>query len=87
MQHDPDKMEDERRQNKNPVPKNLSKYLNEAQIQELHQVESFGWELMFVRRPLFQEPVAVVVDSSGNIVGVLEKDGTINKEADIIIRK
>jgi len=79
--------EQERRGGEKPVPENLRKYLNEAQLSELHHLESFGWELLFVRRPVFQETVAVIVDASGNIMGVLEKDGTINKEHEIVIRK
>ena len=80
-------MDEEKRKGDKPVPDNLSKYLNEAQIQELHHVESFGWKLMFIRRALVQETVAVVIDADGHIIGVLEKDGTINKQADVIIRK
>ncbi len=87
MTEEQHRMTEERRRDEKPVPDNLSKYLNGAQLQELHNVESFGWELMFVRRPLFQETVAVIIDAQGHIMGVLEEDGTINKEAEVILRK
>lgn len=80
-------MYEDRRTGKDPVPDNLGKYLNEAQLGALKQVESLGWKLMFIRRPAQRETVAVVVDTKGHIMGVLEKDGSINKQSDIIIRK
>ncbi|MEW8014503.1 MAG: hypothetical protein AB2807_06900 [Candidatus Sedimenticola endophacoides] len=49
-------------------------------------MENFGWELKFIRRPLFQEPVAVMVDPSGKICGVLEESGELNRDSDIVIR-
>ena len=69
-----------------PVPDNLEKYLNTAQMRTLHQMEGFGWELKFIRRPLFQEPVAVMVDPSGKVSGVLEESGELNRNAEIILR-
>ena len=80
-------MKEDRRTGKNPVPENLKKYLNEAQISVLEEVEGLGWKLMFIRRPPQRETIAVVVDTNGHIMGVLEKDGSINKQSDIIIRK
>jgi len=80
-------MDKEKRKGEKPVPDNVSKYLNDAQLEALHHVESIGWKLMFIRRAHLQETVAVVVDDGGHIMGVLEKDGTINKQADVIIRK
>ena len=80
-------MKEEKRKGEKPVPDNLKKYLNDAQLEALHHVESYGWKLMFIRRAQLQETVAVVVDADGHIMGVLERDGTINKQADVIIRK
>lgn len=80
-------MQQDKRKSEKPAPDNLSKFLNEAQLQELHNVEKFGWELLFLRRPLFQETTAVVVDSHGNIMGILRDDGTIDTKAEIITRK
>jgi hypothetical protein len=80
-------MYEDRRTGKKPVPENLDKYLNEAQLSALQEVEGLGWKLMFIRRPSQRKTVAVVVDAKGHIMGVLENDGSINKQSDIIIRK
>jgi hypothetical protein len=80
-------MYQDRRTGKKPVPENLDKYLSEAQLSALQEVEGLGWKLMFIRRPPQRETIAVVVDTNGHIMGVLEKDGSINKQSDIIIRK
>lgn len=69
-----------------PVPGNLSDYLNEAQLCALRRVEELGWQLQFVRRPMFQDPVPVVVSVNGEQHAVLEEDGTINMHPDLVIR-
>lgn len=79
-------MKRNRRRGEAPIPHNVDKYLNEDQLMSLRQMESFGWELAFIRRPLFQEPVAVVSNSDHTNFGVLELDGSINTKPDIVIR-
>jgi hypothetical protein len=68
----------------------LDQFLNTEQILALRQVESYGWHLEFVRRPLFQDPTIVVMGPGGKPggkpVGTLEKDGSINQNPDIVIR-
>lgn len=61
-----------------PVPENLDGLLNDNQLRALHQIETFGWKLHFVRRPLFQEPVAGIISPDGNQIATLETDGRIN---------
>lgn len=68
------------------VPANAKRLLNDLQVVALNQIEGYGWQLMFIRRPLFQEPVAVVVDGQGKKVGVLETDGQINMDPNIQLR-
>ena len=68
------------------VPSNLKQYLNELQLSELHKIESFGWNLLYLRRPLFQEPVAVVIHDDGQAMAVLEQDGSLNLESKLQIR-
>lgn len=76
----------ERRRGINPIPLNLREFLNEDQRRTLKQIEGFGWELAFVRRPLFQDPIVVIRSSEGTAYSVLEEDGSINAEPDITIR-
>ncbi len=80
-------MSEDKRKGEAPVPGNVENYLNEAQLAELHKIEGFGWKLVFVRRPLFQETVAVVTDAGGGSIGVLEEDGRLNLDPDIETRQ
>lgn len=68
------------------VPENLDDYLNDAQLLTLQRVEQFGWHLAFIRRPLFQDIVPIVVSDDGKRHGVLEEDGTLNMQHDLVIR-
>lgn len=80
-------MVDEKRDHEKPIPDNLEDILSEFQLMALHRIESFGWELKFVRRPPNDEPIPVIVSDHGNKIGVLEDDGRINMEPDIQIRE
>lgn len=80
-------MSEDKRKGEVPVPGNVENYLNEAQLAELHKIEGFGWKLVFVRRPLFQEIVVVVTDAGGGSIGVLEEDGRLNLDPDIETRQ
>jgi hypothetical protein len=79
-------MDREKRKGEKPIPDDVDKKLNETQRRALHQIENFGWSLHFVRRPLFQQPVVVVVSQDGSSIGVLEEDGRLNLAADIKLR-
>jgi len=82
-----DDMDGEKRKGAKPVPDRLEDVLNEMQMLALRQIEGFGWQLRFIRKPLFQEPVAVVFSAEGNKIGILEEDGRINMEPDIMVRE
>lgn len=79
-------MSTEKRKGDKPVPDNMKDYLNDAQMAELRKIERFGWELWFIRRPLFQDPVVVVANPDGSSIGVLEDDGRLNLDPDIKLR-
>lgn len=79
-------MAEDKRKGDKPIPDNLQEHLNEVQRLALQRIENFGWRIKFVRRPLFQEVVIVIMDSQGDKIGVLEEDGRINLEPDIHIR-
>jgi hypothetical protein len=80
-------MDSEKRKGDKPVPDRLEDVLNEMQMLALHQIEGFGWQLRFIRKPLFQEPVPVVFSAGGDKIGVLEEDGRINMTPDIKVRE
>lgn len=69
-----------------PVPDNLEEALNEAQMYTLKSMENYGWELNFVRRPLFQDVLPVLFHSDSNQIGVLEEDGSLNMQRDLNVR-
>ncbi|MBQ0794781.1 hypothetical protein [Zhongshania sp.] len=71
-------MDQEKRRGDAPIPQGAADMLNELQHLALRQMEGFGWRLHFIRRPLFQERVVVVIDASGENIGILEEDGSIN---------
>ncbi|MDQ3618209.1 MAG: hypothetical protein M3374_05780 [Pseudomonadota bacterium] len=64
----------------------LKRELNDAQLDTLRGLESFGWELKFVRRKPFQPSVAVVMDGDRKSMAVLEADGSLNENPDIALR-
>ena len=70
-----------------PVPDDLEETLNEAQIHTLRRMENFGWELKFIRRPLFQDVLPILLHLDSNKIGVLEEDGTLNMQRDLNLRE
>jgi hypothetical protein len=80
-------MEREKRRGEAPIPTGFQDALNLDQLMTLRQIENFGWQLAFVRRPLFQKHVVVVATSDSKKFGVLEDTGELNLQAEINIRK
>lgn len=70
----------ERRKGVDPIPDNLSEYLNKAQQGTLHYMEDYGWNLKFVRRPLFLEPIPILYHPDNNIYSALNEDGSLNPD-------
>jgi hypothetical protein len=60
--------------------------LTPAQAKALETLEQFQWRLKFVRRPMFLDPIPVVVDRDGKRHAVLEPDGSINESPAFHIR-
>jgi len=79
-------MDREKRTDTDPVPENLEDVLNEAQIRTLRSIRHFGWGLHFVRRPLFQEVIPVLINKEGDKFIILEENGTINEMPDLNLR-
>lgn len=80
-------MQDEKRTTDKPIPDDISQFLNTAQLAELHKIEGFGWNLKYIRHPLFQEHVVIVSSADGSSIGILEKDGRLNLDVDIETRE
>ncbi|MDQ3038843.1 MAG: hypothetical protein M3Q51_02750, partial [Pseudomonadota bacterium] len=69
----------ERRAEAERPKRTLRSDLNAAQQETLNDLERFGWELKFVRRPMFQPSIPVVFDGDRKTFAILEVDGTLNE--------
>lgn len=69
-----------------PIPSNLDYYLNHPQLRALNNLESSGWSLLFVRRPLFESPTVVVQSPDAHSFAAIELDGTLNLESPTLLR-
>jgi hypothetical protein len=67
-------------------PLELRRQLNQDQLMTLAELEHFGWELRFIRRQPFQEPVPVVFDAERRRFAVLRRDGGIDEDPGFDIR-
>ncbi len=79
-------MTDERRNDALRNRRELRAGLSASQLDTLGDLERFGWELKFVRRPLFQPSIPVVFDGDRNTFALLEVDGTLNQHPPFDIR-
>lgn len=77
----------ERRGTEQPNTVALRAGLTREQLDALTTLEHFRWELRFVRRPLFREPVPVVFHPDGERFAVLEPDGSLNENPGFEIRR
>jgi hypothetical protein len=77
----------ERRKEPQRSTSEMRKDLNEAQRTTLNDLERFGWQLKFVRRPLFEPSIPVVFDGDRKTFAVLEADGTLNEQPGFEIRQ
>lgn len=77
---------DDRRGAQKAVPIDLGRYLNRSQLLALNSLESFGWHLWFVRRPLFMQPIVVVINSASTQHAQLEEDGSVNLKPQLHLR-
>lgn len=64
----------------------LRAQLNPDQQMTLNELERFGWELKFIRRPPFRDPIPVVFDADRTSFCVLRPDGTLDDHPDLLIR-
>ena len=80
-------MENDKRTGQLAVPDNLQDWLNDTQMQILRKIEGLGFKLIFMRRPVFQDPIPVVINDKGNKIGILETDGRLNMEPDLELRR
>ena len=56
------------------------------QLSSLQKLEGFGWNLQFVRRPLFQQVIPVMLHPDNGTLCVMRDDGTLDSQPDIQLR-
>ncbi len=80
-------MDQDKRKGMKPVPDNLEEVLSMAQMRTLHSMGRFGWDVHFVRRPLFQETLAVLINQEGDKIMVLKEDGSTSEIPELDTRE
>lgn len=68
------------------TPAQMRARLNENQRVALADLERFGWELKFVRHPLFRDAVPVVFDAERRHYGTLDAAGRLDERPAFDIR-
>ena len=76
----------ERRQSDELDTVSLRAGLAPAQLNALGTLEHFGWTLRFVRRPMFRDPIPVLFSRDGKRYVVLQADGTLDENPDLVTR-
>lgn len=79
-------MERERRKDDPGARAKLRAELNEDQRIALSDLERFGWELKFIRHPMFQDIVPVVFDPDRQHFALMRGDGTLDENPGFEIR-
>jgi hypothetical protein len=79
-------IENDKRGLQRAVPIDAERYLNEMQMLALQSLEGFGWQLAFIRRPLFMAPLVMAQNSNATQFALLEEDGSVNLKPDIVFR-
>jgi hypothetical protein len=79
-------MDKERRRDDPGERAKLRTELNEEQRIALSDLERFGWELKFVRHPMFLDILPVVFDAERNHFAVIRADGTLDENPGFDIR-
>lgn len=64
----------------------LRQGLTAEQLAAVQTLEHFGWQLRFVRRPLFRDPVPVLFDRDGKRYVVLQADGSLDESQSLALR-
>jgi len=77
----------EKRKGDISIPDNLDEMLNAVQRQALPGIKCLGWELRFLRQPLFKAPVLVLRNPNDGRIGVMDEDGRLRVQDNIEVRE
>ncbi len=65
------------------VPFGYEALLTEDQRHRIDRCRQFGWELEFIRRPLFTDPVVVMIDGNDRQHWLVSDDGELTAFNDL----
>lgn len=77
----------DKRGTQEPIPQDLRCCVSERQYRSLMNLESFGWQLAFVRRPLFEPATVVILSPEGKQYASIEEDGGLNLNPSLTLRR
>ena len=75
-----------KRRGDNAVPDNYKDLLTPEQIDGLRKLESFGWDLLYVRRPKFETVEVIVAHTDGKFHAVLGLSGELEQVSKAPVR-
>jgi hypothetical protein len=75
----------ERRKRKPAIPSSFMVHLNTAQVKTYVQMQTFGWQMHFIRRPLLGKNTVAMINNAGTHVGVIKQNGTFTLNLRTII--
>ena len=81
-------MSEEKRTKQQAVPDNYNEILSGEQMATITKLESFGWELFFIRRATTQPiiPIMRCPISSECYTAFIDRDGTIKRDHPFTLR-
>ena len=79
-------MLNDKRKSDNQAPELLYKLLNKNQLESLRGLAKLGWEVCFVRTPLFQLRTVALCNTTANEYAVLAEDGRLDTESQLKVR-
>ena len=79
-------MASDKRRNIEGIPGNYRDFLTVDQVHGLRGLESFGWSLLYVRRPKFAAVEVVLVHPDGDIHAVLDATGELEQNSMVRLR-
>ncbi|MBV1931466.1 MAG: hypothetical protein KUG71_07100 [Porticoccaceae bacterium] len=80
-------MDQEKRKGRKAIPDHFQKLLNRDQKEALNPLTKFGWEVYFVRMPLFQPLVIALRNNIASHYALLLEDGGLDLKTDLKVRQ
>jgi hypothetical protein len=77
----------ERRKRKPLIQPDYGQYLNADQLNTYIHMQTLGWQMHFIRRPLLRKPTVVLKNGMGTRIGVIEQNGAFTINPRMVTRR